>query len=244
MAKSDTLYQQIEQWDLIAAQYVLGTLSASARQNFELKLQENSLLRELTYDWERRLSPLAESLMPQQVPASVWKNIERRLAWRPTTQSVPRRWLQETPFWWGAGITALAACVLMVVFISAQLWPTVTQQPTGYTASMHAVAVLKSEHQQVSWVVQRQGNQLLLSALTADPVAANKDLELWSIAPHGQPRSLGVLHLRAGQAVFAKVDPQLLQQNLTLAISLEPKHGSPTGLPTGAVLYTGKIDRI
>jgi anti-sigma-K factor RskA len=29
-----------------------------------------------------------------------------------------------------------------------------------------------------------------------------------------------------------------------LAISLEPAGGSPTGLPTGPVLYTGRIERL
>jgi anti-sigma-K factor RskA len=32
-----------------------------------------------------------------------------------------------------------------------------------------------------------------------------------------------------------------VKSNVTLAISLEPKNGSPTGQPTGAVLYTGKV---
>jgi anti-sigma-K factor RskA len=29
-----------------------------------------------------------------------------------------------------------------------------------------------------------------------------------------------------------------------LAVSLEPAGGSPTGLPTGPVLYTGRLERL
>jgi anti-sigma-K factor RskA len=30
----------------------------------------------------------------------------------------------------------------------------------------------------------------------------------------------------------------------TLAVSLEPSGGSPTGAPTGPVLYTGRVERL
>jgi len=48
-------------------------------------------------------------------------------------------------------------------------------------------------------------------------------------------------HVKDGQATLPQVTADLIAHDVTLAISLEPKNGSPTGQPTGAVLYTGKI---
>ncbi len=39
---------------------------------------------------------------------------------------------------------------------------------------------------------------------------------------------------------LGKVDPALLGDTV-FAVSLEPEGGSPTGQPTGPVLYTGKL---
>jgi len=54
--------------------------------------------------------------------------------------------------------------------------------------------------------------------------------------------SLGVLPVQDGKAEIAldSTHQSRLQQATVLAISLEPSGGSPTGLPTGPVLYTGK----
>jgi len=59
--------------NLIAAQYVLGTLSASARLRFQARLQQEPELRALTHAWERRLNPLTDLLLPQEVSPEVWK---------------------------------------------------------------------------------------------------------------------------------------------------------------------------
>jgi anti-sigma-K factor RskA len=70
-------------------------------------------------------------------------------------------------------------------------------------------------------------------------VAPAKDLELWALSKGATvPVSLGVLPAdgrRIGARAQGRPDTQLL-------ISLEPKGGSPTGLPTGPVVYGGKLD--
>jgi anti-sigma-K factor RskA len=43
-----------------------------------------------------------------------------------------------------------------------------------------------------------------------------------------------------------RVEPQLsreLREGATLAVSVEPVGGSPTGLPTGPVIASGKLER-
>ena len=64
----------------------------------------------------------------------------------------------------------------------------------------------------------------------------------------GNPRSLGLISTISPAGV-ARIElptaaDQALQNIPALAISLEPAGGSPTGLPTGPVLYTGLVQRL
>ena len=66
--------------------------------------------------------------------------------------------------------------------------------------------------------------------------------ELWVIPPGGKPHSLGLIDPK--RPVKVVVPPELLPHvsaDSTLAISLEPVGGSPTGQPTGPVIANGKL---
>jgi anti-sigma-K factor RskA len=67
---------------------------------------------------------------------------------------------------------------------------------------------------------------------------ADRALELWAVPPSGAPRSLGLI---AGNAATVVRRDKLLDGTAALAVSLEPSGGSPTGAPTGPVLYVGKL---
>jgi anti-sigma-K factor RskA len=64
--------------------------------------------------------------------------------------------------------------------------------------------------------------------------------------PQGQnPRSLGLIPASGIGRVRLPVPAGTALQNIpALAVSLEPAGGSPTGLPTGPVLYTGAVQQI
>jgi anti-sigma-K factor RskA len=245
--------------NLIAAQYVLGTLSSSARLRFQARLQQESQLRGLTHAWERRLNPLTDLLIPQTVPTVVWRKIEASLdGIRQTASenqstvinplpSEPSQTRQKVAvndsFWqplaWVS--TGIAAGLALFLFVRPEMntvsHPMVAQQ----AQSIRDIAVLSTDKNSPAWIVRQQGHSLILSALSAGSVPSDRDLELWSIHDKSAPRSLGVIQLKNGQATLSKITADLISKDVTLAISLEPKHGSPTGLPTGAVLYTGKI---
>jgi anti-sigma-K factor RskA len=69
-------------------------------------------------------------------------------------------------------------------------------------------------------------------------VQANRSLELWAVPTAGSPRSLGVLP--GGSGTVALRSKVLIGAD-TLAVTLEPLGGSPTGLPTGPIVYAGKF---
>ena len=71
---------------------------------------------------------------------------------------------------------------------------------------------------------------------------AGKSYELWLISSRfPAPRSLGVVgNDEFTQRVFSgNYDADTLRA-ATYAVSLEPANGSPSGVPTGPVLFTGK----
>lgn len=72
-----------------------------------------------------------------------------------------------------------------------------------------------------------------------------KAAELWIIPGDGVPRSMGVLE-QAGETPMP-VGPHnrpLIAPGATLAVSIEPLGGSPTGKPTGPVVATGLLSLV
>ncbi len=61
----------------------------------------------------------------------------------------------------------------------------------------------------------------------------------------GTPHSLGLLANHGGTALTLTADNRArIAAGATLAVSLEPLGGSPTGLPTGPVVATGALLRV
>ena len=81
--------------------------------------------------------------------------------------------------------------------------------------------------------------------LTVRPVAAQappgKAYELWIIdAKLGAPRSLGVIGDTPRGASLSAYDPAVVA-GATYAVTVEPPGGSPTGQPSGAPVFVGKL---
>jgi anti-sigma-K factor RskA len=76
---------------------------------------------------------------------------------------------------------------------------------------------------------------------------ANKTLEVWMVPPDGgAPQSIGFFPSGKGGTAAVLVLPPEIAKALAgsasaLAVSLEPAGGSPTGLPTGPVLFSGNV---
>jgi anti-sigma-K factor RskA len=74
------------------------------------------------------------------------------------------------------------------------------------------------------------------------PGDARHSHELWVIPADGTPRSLGTLGTdKQSHKRLADTLATLLQQGATIAISVEPRGGSPTGSPTGPVVASGAL---
>ena len=69
-----------------------------------------------------------------------------------------------------------------------------------------------------------------------------RSAQLWSIGADATPHPLGVFDGAPGARIpIGGGNMARIAQGVTLAVSIEPKGGSPTGLPTGPVIATGVL---
>jgi anti-sigma-K factor RskA len=224
-------YQNVKLREMLAAEYVLGTLHGAARRRFTRLLLQDAALRRVTEDWQRRLNPLAENLPPIVPPKRVWRAIQAQLS-----LLAPRRagWWRSVEFWRPAALAAGLMAAALGVYLFTQ--------PVRL-ATPDYMAVLSDNQAQASWVISltRETRRLTVQAARVAPPGAEQSLELWALPASGAaPQSLGLLP--ADGRITLSLDRtrlQLLTRTKALAVSLEPAGGSPTGLPTGPVLYQG-----
>ena len=230
-------YSRTELADRLAAEYVAGTLRGPARRRFEALLPAHATLRAATRAWQDRLMPLTASVTPVKPSAAVWQKIEKRI--QPASAPVvagPTSWWRQLVFWRAfSGIAAVAVVSLSVLLAN----PGPAQAPIivvlSSTAPAEGGAVVPA-----SFVasISGDGRAMVTKPLMNVSLQADKALELWSVPASGAPRSLGLISA-SGATVFSK--RKVLEGTAALAVSLEPPGGSPTGAPTGPVLFVGKL---
>lgn len=217
--------------DDMAAEYVLGTLQGNVRVQFERLLREDANMRKMVHEWEARLFSLTNGIPPIKPRKRVWKSIQKRI------NGTARSGLWDHLGWWRAwGLTASVMLVFVSVFM-LQLQQVPEQLPPSIT-------VLSDQSSQTGWVVQADYNKNLIvaQALQVKDPGQDKAYELWMLPKGEPPRSLGLLPLQGKRSVSLTPEQRaILDKSGALAVSLEPATGSPTGLPTGPVLYQGKV---
>ena len=91
-----------------------------------------------------------------------------------------------------------------------------------------------------TWMAETMPDGMIkLTAMTPVAHPSDRDLELWAL-PKGatKPISMGVM---PDKPVMMVAGHDMPMKGLQLLISLEPRGGSPTGQPTGPVLYGGTL---
>lgn len=222
--------------DALAQQCAAGTLRGGARRRYEALLPSHPVLREALRQWQARLMPLTVAIAPQTPPPHVWQRIEQRL-W-PAATVTPLPWWQQLSLWRGvsalASVATLGLALLLALPGPAQPPVVVVLQGTGGAAQGVNSFVAS---------VSADGRALVTRPLLPVNLEANRVLELWSVPPDGAPRSLGLIAADGATVIDRTRLPATLLKGGTaaLAVSVEPPGGSPTGAPTGPVIYAGKL---
>jgi len=195
--------------------------------------------------WRGRLAPLAVEIEASAPPESLWDGIDARLGAARSSANDNAPGLRRRLVLWRsatAAMTAVAAALALV--LAYQPRSTVVAPPASQPAAAQPmVAMLGGDSGMkvvASW--DPATRRLVLAVpgdMPADPAHAH---ELWVIPPGGKPRSLGTMGAgRQMHMQLADTLATLLQSGATIAISVEPPGGSPTGAPTGPVVASGAL---
>jgi anti-sigma-K factor RskA len=209
--------------DLLAAEYVLGTLEGDEAAEARRLMQTDAAFAAAVREWEERLSPLAAAVLPVAPPPQLWERIE---ATAMPSEVVPFAFRRRLRIWQASTGAALALAASLAAFAVLRSPPparvAVLAPLTGSVPVLLATA-------EANGVLRIRPEGTIV-------VPTDRDLELWALgAGETRPRSLGVLPPSGIQTVAS------LTPGTQLMVSLEPHGGSPTGQPTGPVLYGGRL---
>ena len=224
--------------NLRAAEYVLGVLTGPEQAIGRNRITFDPGFRNAVEAWENRLAPLSRLADPVPPPPELLDRIAATLEQPPVVPDpdAPPSPLPAAPY----------------AYAGARLWQVTTAGALALAASLAAFIVLRGPAPPVAAVLtQTAGGTPALLALAGPggtlsiqpatplpPPPEGRDYELWAL-PAGalRPRSLGVLSA-SGHRLEAQLAP-----GTRVLVSLEPKGGSPSGQPTGPVLYGGQMER-
>ena len=255
--------------DGLAAEYVLGTLGADERAQVEALIGNDPAFARLVRRWERRLGELHAMMHSVEPPPDTWARIQARIgaAPRAATLAQPDQAVVAAPernvvalsarlHRWrrvAAGLGALAAVLVALVAIQAVnpavlpglLRPKpieIVKTETPVNAGRF-VAVLQQNAAAPAFIltVDVATRTASVRRVSAEQ-PAGKSYELWLVSDRfPAPRSLGLVGASEfARPALASYDPATVS-GATYAVSLEPEGGSPTGAPTGPILFTGKL---
>ncbi len=223
--------------DVAAAELALGTLDGEERAAaLRRVLAEPDFAAEVER-WRQWLAQLFDLWPEAEPPEGLIDRIDASLGGPSPASARSRR------FPWpllAIASTALAACLLVIVALrpgEAPRAPVATPAPL-----VAALAGQGAARDAVAATFDAGAGALRLTA--APTVPAGRVAQLWVIGGDGMPYPLGLLAGAATQLPLTPTDRARLVPGATLAISIEPPGGSPTGKPTGAVIAAGPLAKV
>jgi anti-sigma-K factor RskA len=222
--------------DRLAAEYVLGTLRGQARRRLERWRLSSTLVDDRCRFWEEQLMSLLIEMRTLQPPSDAWERIRLRLGLPDGTAQ------KTTPVHsWAVA----AAIVLVAGFAALWHWRTTTLEHEA------EVATISTPAGAALWSVEVYGNAQGLASVSVRAGQSarppdDRDYELWALPAAGAPVSLGVLPYQANDVhrTLSAGQRAALASAAKLAVSVESVGGSPTGQPTGAVVYVVPLRRV
>lgn len=235
----------------LAAEYALGLLDGEELARARYLATADADFREEVARWSGRLAPLLDEVHPIAPPPHVLGAIEQRIA-RAQAQLQPQtqkgnvyQLRRRLNIWRGFAVAASALAASLAVVLVTRPEP-LMQPPPAREAPAPMVALMEAEDTDARLVAtwDPADRSLVVAAAAGVQAVSTRSHQLWVIPSDGTPRSMGVMpanrpmHLRVAGPLAGQ-----LAEGVTLALSVEPSGGSPTGQPTGPVIAAGKLQR-
>lgn len=240
----------------LAQSYALGTLRGRARTRLETIAREQPAVRAQMLLWQSHFASITELQPSTQPDRTVWTKIDNLVqaeaAATPSLSSPsPARvtpnpsdsWWRNLGLWQSLTATAVIALLALGLQWNNQVGGLQEQLSKAKTeARVQYVAVLNDalSKEAILVTIDASRNELKVKRVGAFRETPEQSLQLWTIAPDAQPKSLGVLSTEEIIKLVSLISNPAQAQ--LLAVSLEPKGGVPeAGGPTGPVLFKGAL---
>ncbi|WP_319824261.1 anti-sigma factor domain-containing protein [Thalassovita sp.] len=213
-----------------AAEYALGLLPEDERAGFEARMAAEPALQQEVAAWAAQFAGFADEIAPVTPPPQIWLQLKARAFGRE-----PRPfWRALLPYLGGA---VAATALVWVVYITGLL--------TDQRAAPHLYADLVAQDRGLVLLAHwAPDSETFMLRRDQGDFPADSAYEIWVIpTPDAAPISVGLM-LEPGLTqipVPAALVP-VLQPGVTVAITLEPPGGSPSGAPTGPVVAAGALE--
>ncbi|WLS04912.1 anti-sigma factor [Shinella oryzae] len=219
--------------EILAGEYVLGLLSLEARRAVERRMAEDHSFATLIQHWESDLSTFNDAYDEVSPSDAVLGQIKGRIFGEQQVANARRGLWNSVSFWrWlSIGTSAIAASAMIYASGSVSLGVSDRKYIAELSAPANAVSML---------VNYDSGSGRMRVVPVAAGAREEKSLELWLVPGEGDPLSLGVLPPGTeGDLVIPADLRERIGDGATLAVTLEPFGGSPTGRATGPIVASG-----
>ena len=227
--------------DALAASYALGTLAGRTRRRLDRIARSDPTVAAALRGWEWRLAALTEGMPGITPPVHVWEGIRKRLALSGEADSAragPAPWWASLSLWRGLALAGFALAFALGLLLFA---------PTAERPYESVVVVLAGPDAKPAMVAtaERGSRYLTVKAVAPVDLPPGRALELWMLPDGRSPVSMGLIPASGVERLALRAPVGVALQDIpALAVSVEPAGGSPTGAPTGPVVYTGRVERI
>ncbi|WP_193370304.1 anti-sigma factor [Pelagibius marinus] len=222
--------------DLDAGERALGT---------EPRDGESAEERLARRDWDDKLAPLALAAPPAEPPAGLFERISQALDGEAEAAKVIRLAERRARRWRAVAIASsgIAAGLAAVVFAMIYIGPLGQVVPPAVPQQSYVALVTPEGEGGPALLVEvdfygddRQEGRITIQSVQVE-APAGRSLELWRVPAGGSPQSMGVI---APRDPFTPLETAV-EAGDTLAVSVEPPGGSPSGAPTGPVILSGPL---
>ena len=246
-------YDRPELLDRLAAEYVFGMMSARVQRRFQAIQRALPAAQQAVQAWERRLTPLAWSVPPEQPSAAAWEAIDRRTGGqplRPVVQS-PRpvarasAWLAWFNPALGVAFGVVATLALVRLYPTALVPVDAIMQQRGTLPESYVGLLTDAANNPVVLASStRHGRIMSIKMLRRVDVPPGKVLQLWALPKEGAAFPLGVVPSEGkGSFQLADTSEKLLSSVPRLAISVEEAPAGAGAAPA-PYLLTGNCVKL
>ncbi|QJU59573.1 hypothetical protein HL653_19055 [Sphingomonas sp. AP4-R1] len=227
-----------------AGEFVLGTLPPDERRDFLRRLAREPAAVDAVLAWQERFAPLALAIEPVDPPRGLEQRVMDAIGIAPVAR--PRASNDNQAGRWRIATAAASVVALVAAGLALRPHETTLPVPTVNPGAVQpialnttAVAALSAEGQTPGLFVtyDKVSGRMRIIPVGLTPDEAHS-YELWLIEGKNAPKPMGLVDAKLGadRRVGSNVTT-----GATFAISREPVGGSPTGAPTGPVLFSGPL---